>query len=188
MIIVSVWSPKGGVGKTTITRNIAGMLSSEGKRVLICDADEQKSALDIHGIGNGCGFEVVEGIPAKVENRFDVILIDHAPGHQIPPAANVVIVPLTPSMPDIKSFDRAKTLLVGKKFFPVLNRVDHRRKAERDLAVSMLASGVNEIRNRNIYPRAHAAGSTVFHMKDTLSGVSAARAEIRRIWRHVLPS
>ncbi|HSW39013.1 MAG TPA: P-loop NTPase, partial [Acidobacteriota bacterium] len=44
---VSVISGKGGVGKTVLTANIAGALSSLGRRILLIDADLGLSNLDI---------------------------------------------------------------------------------------------------------------------------------------------
>ncbi len=43
MKIISVINYKGGVGKTTVTSNIAGELARRGKRVLILDMDAQAS-------------------------------------------------------------------------------------------------------------------------------------------------
>lgn len=43
MQIVSVINYKGGVGKTTVTANLAGELSFRGKKVLILDMDAQAS-------------------------------------------------------------------------------------------------------------------------------------------------
>ena len=37
--VISVFSVKGGVGKTTMTLNLAGIYCSMGKRVLIIDMD-----------------------------------------------------------------------------------------------------------------------------------------------------
>lgn len=43
MKVVSVINYKGGVGKTTVTANLAGVLASKGKKVLIIDLDPQAS-------------------------------------------------------------------------------------------------------------------------------------------------
>jgi chromosome partitioning related protein ParA len=42
-MIITVCSTKGGVGKTTLVANIGGYLASQGKRVLLVDADMQPS-------------------------------------------------------------------------------------------------------------------------------------------------
>jgi chromosome partitioning protein len=45
MMIIVLGSQKGGVGKSTLTVSIAASLLAKGKRVLIVDADDQKSVL-----------------------------------------------------------------------------------------------------------------------------------------------
>ena len=39
--ILTICSTKGGVGKTTLTANLGGLLASLGQRVLLVDADVQ---------------------------------------------------------------------------------------------------------------------------------------------------
>ena len=46
---IAVTNQKGGVGKTTLTINIAGALSKQGKEVLVVDLDPQGHATE--GLG-----------------------------------------------------------------------------------------------------------------------------------------
>ncbi len=50
--IISIVSTKGGVGKTTLTANLAGYLASIGKKVLMIDADPQPSLSSYYQISD----------------------------------------------------------------------------------------------------------------------------------------
>ena len=124
--VIAVANQKGGCGKTTLSMNLAGVLSSEGGlKVLLIDADPQASAQQwaMRAGEAGLPFEVMthphEDIHRKIRELaakgYDVILVDCPPGaSQVAPgkdsqtsisrmailAADLVIVPVRPSMLD----------------------------------------------------------------------------------------
>lgn len=63
MKIVSIINYKGGVGKTTITANLASEMTSRGKRVLIIDLDPQTQLIE----------KVIENVIGS-KLRFDALL------------------------------------------------------------------------------------------------------------------
>ena len=44
MPVIVVANPKGGVGKSTLSTNVAGYFASRGKAVMLGDIDRQQSA------------------------------------------------------------------------------------------------------------------------------------------------
>lgn len=85
--IISVCSQKGGSGKSAITSWVANSLTREGKRVLVVDADGQRTIAKIRqreidqGItpDEACDVIAADDVLAVLEERFDdydVIFID----------------------------------------------------------------------------------------------------------------
>lgn len=53
--IISIYSSKGGVGKTTLALNIASILNQVGKKILLIDTDPQNSVANMLGSQNFLG-------------------------------------------------------------------------------------------------------------------------------------
>lgn len=58
-MIISFLNQKGGVGKTTLSVNVAGSLARQGHRVLLIDADKQGSATTWASLREDAPFQVV---------------------------------------------------------------------------------------------------------------------------------
>lgn len=58
-MIISFLNQKGGVGKTTLSINVAAYLAQQGHRVLLIDADKQGSASTWAALRDDAPFQVV---------------------------------------------------------------------------------------------------------------------------------
>jgi len=126
MAIVAVAGRKGGIGKSTITGNLAGEFASMGRTVVVLDADPQHSMAAWAAAGEGllssCVEKVNDGNPgelrAKVrafEKHADILLIDTPPGmpdttFHAALVADLMLLPCGPSPLDLYALKDALAL------------------------------------------------------------------------------
>lgn len=177
MYVIDVYSPKGGVGKTTTSAAIASCLSQQGYNVALVDLDEQRSAMDLFD-SDKLGVSILSKMPRK---GFDFVVVDHHPSHKRKPTGDLIIMPMRPSTPDIKACKRAARNVAGKNIMLVVSIADLRRDNEKLNWLEMRNNfNAQLIKSRNIYGKANDAGLTVFQMGSKY-GASEARKEILTI-------
>lgn len=112
MPVVVVANPKGGVGKSTLSTNVAGYFASKGYGVMLGDADRQQSSRLWLGLRPPTarpivGWEVGEDKLAKLPKGTTHVVLDTPAGlkgsrmKDVLRHADKVIVPLQPSVFDI---------------------------------------------------------------------------------------
>src|SRR3990172_740141 len=113
MTIIAVTGRKGGIGKSTITANLAAELAAQGHTVAALDTDPQKSLVAWASLGQGMLSKCVEAVDTTNPQLFtekvhaaarqvDVVLIDTPPGFADPALlasllADIVLLPAGPS-------------------------------------------------------------------------------------------
>jgi len=126
MAIIAVAGRKGGVGKSTISGNLAGEFISMGYKVALLDADPQHSLAAWAAQGTGVLAASVEtvknGAPEELRNRaraaqktVDIVLIDTPPGMPETTAqalllADLALLPCGPSPLDLFALKEALSL------------------------------------------------------------------------------
>ena len=112
MPVIVVANPKGGVGKTTLSTNLAGYLASRGHAVMLGDVDRQQSsktwlALRPSGLPRIASWEVSRGEIVRPPKGTTHIVLDTPAGlhgkrlDEVMKLADKVLIPLQPSIFDI---------------------------------------------------------------------------------------
>ncbi|WP_338507194.1 ParA family partition ATPase [Erwinia aphidicola] len=205
-MIISVLNQKGGVGKTTLSVNIAARLAADGARVLLLDADPQGSSLDWAAAREEESAFTVLGLPRATLHKdigkftldYDHIVIDGPPrvtdlARSAIMAADLVVIPVQPSPYDVWAAQEVVTLIHEARIYKenlksvfAVNRKIVNTAIGRDVgeALSTYETPVLEatVSQRVIFAEAAAVGKAVFELEPD----SAASKEIRALVNEIL--
>ena len=112
MPVIVVANPKGGVGKTTLSTNLAGYLASRGQAVMLGDVDRQQSSrtwlgLRPSGLPRIAAWEASDGNIVRPPRGTTHVVLDTPAGlhgkrlDEVMKLADKVLIPLQPSIFDI---------------------------------------------------------------------------------------
>lgn len=182
MPVVVVANPKGGVGKSTLSTNIAGYFAAQGHAVMLGDADRQQSSRLWLGLRPSAArpiatWDVNADMIAKAPKGTTHVVLDTPAGlhgwrfNDVMKMAHKVIVPLQPSVFDIFATRAFLDQLVKNKHYDKLQvgvvgmRVDARTIAADKLHEFVATLGLpvlGYLRDTQNYIHLAARGLTLF--------------------------
>lgn len=204
-MIISVLNQKGGVGKTTLSVNIAAQLAAEGKRVMLLDADPQGSSLDWAAAREVESCFTVVGLPkatlhkeiSKFVQDYDHIIIDGPPrvtdlARSAIMAADIVLIPVQPSPYDVWAAQEVVSLVDEARIYKeniksvfVVNRKIANTAIGRDVGEALATYNTkvleSTVTQRVIFAEAAAVGKAVFEVDANGSAANEIAALVHEI-------
>lgn len=202
MTIIALVGNKGGAGKTTLTVNLAMALSQQTTRVIVVDADPQRSSLQWRAMRDDApGLDVIEGVDdlelvlAAAKSEYDHALIDCPPSvhagqtHEALRLSDLALVPVQPSPLDLwatvhieQAVETARESNPSLRALLILNQLEPRTRLSKlvrqGLAELSMPAADTAIHRRVAYRASVLEGKSVFDMG---SPGRAAAEEIRQL-------
>lgn len=203
-MIISFLNQKGGVGKTTLSVNVAGCLARQGHRVLLIDADKQGSATTWASLREDAPFQVVSMARAnmardalKFAQDYTHTIIDGPPhaeeiARSCIVASDFVALPIEPSGLStwasdltVRQVKEAQELKPSLKCGFVVSRKIGKTVIGRDIRNMAAEAGLpilkSEIEQRVAFAEGMTMGQTIFEW----AGGSIAAREIENLTKEI---
>jgi chromosome partitioning protein len=209
-MILTLQNQKGGVGKTTLSLNLAHQFTYTGMRVLVVDADPQGSARDWLAAREDPAPFTVIGLDRPTIHRditdmlkdYDAVVIDSPPrvtdiARSAILASDLVVIPMQPSPLDVWAAQDTISLINDARVYKetlksvfAINREIVNTAIGRDVTEALAQSGTLALRShisqRVVFAESMAKGQTVFEMKSDRKAISEIEALGREIVEHSL--
>lgn len=206
-MIIAVTSLKGGVGKSTISQNIAVCFAHMGYKVAIVDTDTNASSVHWSGLRNEelphitvIGLTDASALSKNIKQLhedYDIIVIDGRPSlsklvSTIIVLGDVVLIPIRPSGFDIwatekflEHYEQAKALKGQVKAFFILNEFNPKVKLNQDIKSALseldIKSLASTLRHRIAYAESSVLGMGAYEYRD-----QKAKKEVTELTNEIL--
>ena len=207
-MIISFLNQKGGVGNTTLSINVAARLASQGRKVLLVDADKQGSATTWASLRDETPFQVISMAREtlakdviRLATDFDATVIDgppHAEGiaRACIIASDFVAIPIEPSGLStwasdltVKQVQEAQDLKKTLKCGFVVSRKIGNTVIGREIRSMAADAGIQlldaEVEQRVAHAESLTMGKTIFEWSSTGAAAKEIVTLTDEIIRHV---
>ncbi len=202
-MIITIGSTKGGVGKSTISCNLAVAAANDNKKIFLVDADVQASSMAFRAVREKDDIQAVQITTPTLHKdlsklNHDFIIID-AGGRDSTTfrsailAADVLLIPCLPSTFDfwavkdvLEVLNEAKAFRDDIQAYFILNQVISRTKLADEIVdgIERLKGDVGLLQStlgsRVIYKNSLATGKGVIEMKD-----KKAKSEFNNLYQEI---